>query len=89
MSISIKKILDNKFEVTVNKDLTTKHTVVLLDKYYESLTNKKISKIKLLEYSFNFLLKKESNTSILSFFELEIISKYFPEYEHEIKKNLK
>ena len=89
MSIFIKKILDNKFEVTVNKDLTTKHTVVLLDKYYESLTNKKISKIKLLEYSFNFLLKKESNTSILSFFELEIISKYFPEYEHEIKKNLK
>ena len=89
MSISIKKILDNKFEVTVNKDLTTKHTVVLLDKYYESLTNKKISKIKLLEYSFNFLLKKEPNTSILSFFELEIISKYFPEYEYEIKKNLK
>ena len=89
MSISIKKILDNKFEVTVNKDLTTKHTVVLLDKYYESLTNKKISKIKLLEYSFNFLLDKESNTSILSFFELEIISKYFPEYEYEIKRNLK
>ena len=89
MSISIKKILDNKFEVTVNKDVTTKHTVILLDKFYESLTNKKISKIKLLEYSFNFLLKKESNTSILSFFELEIISKYFPEYEYEIKKNLK
>ena len=89
MSISIKKILDNKFEVIVNKDVTTKHTVILFDKYYESLTNKKISKIKLLEYSFNFLLKKESNTSILSFFELEIISKYFPEYEHEIKKNLK
>ena len=89
MSISIKKILDNKFEVTLNKDLTTKHTVVLLDKYYESLTNKKISKIKLLEYSFNFLLDRESNTAILPFFELETISKYFPEYEHEIKKNLK
>ena len=89
MSISIKKILDNKFEVIVNKDVTTKHTVILFDEFYESLTNKKISKIKLLEYSFNFLLRKESNTSILSFFELEIISKYFPEYEHEIKKNLK
>jgi hypothetical protein len=89
LSISKKKIFDNKFEVTVNKGVTTKHTVILFDKFYESLTNKKISKIKLLEYSFNFLLKKESNTSILSFFELEIISKYFPEYEHEIKKNLK
>ena len=89
MSIAIKKILHNKFEVTVNKDLTTKHTVVLLDKYYESLTNKKISKIKVLEYSFNFLLDRELNTAILSFFELETISNYFPEYEQEIKKNLK
>jgi len=40
---------------------------------------------KLLEYSFQFLLDREPNTSILSFFELNIISKYFPEYESEIK----
>ena len=89
MSIFIKEILGNEFEVIVNKNPTTKHTVILSDKYYEGLTNKNISKKKLLEYSFKFLLDRESNTSILSFFDLETISKYFPEYENEIKKTLK
>ena len=88
MNIFIKALLDNKFEITINKKLITKHTVILTDEYHDSLTKKKISKKKLLEYSFNFLLDRESNTAILSFFELETISKYFPEYEHEIKKNL-
>ena len=88
MSIFIKELSDNKFEITVNKKLTTKHTVLLTDEYYDSLTKKKISKKKLLEYSFHFLLDRESNTSILSSFELNIISTYFPEYENEIKKFL-
>ena len=88
MTIYIKEILDNKFEVTINKKFTTIHTVILSDEYYESITNKKISKKKLLEYSFLFLLDRETNTSILDFFALEVISKYFPEYEYEIKKNL-
>ena len=85
MSIFIKELSDNKFEITVNKKLITKHTVLLTDEYYDILTKKKISKKKLLEYSFQFLLDREPNTSILSFFELNIISKYFPEYESEIK----
>ena len=88
MMIFIKELSDNKFEITVNKKLKTKHTVLLTDKYHDSLTKKKISKKKLLEYSFQFLLEREPNTSILSFFELNIISKYFPEYENEIKKIL-
>ena len=86
MSVFIKELSDNKFEITVNKKLTTKHTVLLTDEYYDSLTKKKISKKKLLEYSFHFLLDREPNTSILSSFELDIISKYFPEFEIEIKK---
>ena len=88
MSIFIKELSDNKFEVVVNKKLITKHIVLLTDEYHDSLTKKKISKKKLLEYSFKFLLARESNTSILSFFELNIISKYFPEYENEIKNFL-
>ena len=89
MNILIKEILGNKFEVTINNNFTTKHTVILSDKYHKSLTEKKISKIKLLEKSFKFLLKRESNTLIMAYFELETISKYFPEYESEIKKTLK
>ena len=88
MSIFIKELSDNKFEITVNKKLITKHTVSLNDEYYDILTKKKISKKKLLEYSFQFLLDREPNTSILSSFNLNIISKYFPEYENEIKKFL-
>ena len=88
MSIFIKELSDNKFEITLNKKFITKHTVLLTDKYHDILTKKKISKKKLLEHSFHFLLDRESNTSILSSFELSIISKYFPEYENEIKKFL-
>ena len=85
MSIFIKELSDNKFEITLNKKTITKHTVLLTDEYHDILTKKKISKKKLLEYSFKFLLDREQNTSILSFFDLNIISKYFPEYENEIK----
>ena len=88
MSIFVKELLDNKYEITVNKKVITKHTVLLTDEYHDSLTTKKISKEKLIEYSFQFLLDREPNTSILSFFKLNIISKYFPEYENEIKKLL-
>ena len=88
MSIFIKELSYNKFEIIINKKPITKHTVLLNDEYYFNLTKKKISKKKLLEYSFQFLLHREPNTSILSFFELNIISKYFPEYENEIKKIL-
>ena len=85
MNIFIKELSDNKFEIIINKKLKTKHTVLLTDEYHYSLTKKKISKKKLLEYSFRFLLEREPNTSILSFFKLNIISKYFTEYENEIK----
>ena len=53
------------------------------------MTNKKISKLKLIELSFEFLLKRESNTSILSAFELSIINNYFPEFENEITIKIK
>ncbi len=85
MSIFIKELSVNKFEITVNKKTITKHIVLLTDEYYDILTKKKVSKKKLLEYSFQFLLDREPNTSILSFFDLNIISKYFPEYENEVK----
>ncbi len=88
MSILIKQLADNKFEIIVKKQLITKHIVLLTDEYHDSLTKKQISKKKLLEYSFEFLMDREPNTSILSSFELDIISKYFPEYESEIKKFL-
>jgi hypothetical protein len=38
--------------------------------------------------SFEFLLERESKESILSRFDLSLISRYFPEYEQEIKRRL-
>jgi hypothetical protein len=42
----------------------------------------------LLDASFRFLLDRESNTSILSSFDLSVIGAYFAEYEKEIRRYL-
>ena len=89
MKIDIKKIDNDNFEVKVLNRTTTSHKVNLDDNIYKKMTNKKISKLKLIELSFEFLLKRESNTSILSAFELSIINNYFPEFENEITIKIK
>lgn len=38
--------------------------------------------------SFVFLLEREPNTSILSDFDLPLIARYFPEYDHELPGRL-
>ena len=70
----------DKFEITVKADQLTKHVVTVTDQMLLNLTNNKISKEELLNFSFNFLLEREANTSILSKFDIIVISKYFPEY---------
>jgi hypothetical protein len=42
----------------------------------------------LIEKSFEFLLQRESNTSILRTFDLPVIGHYFPDYESAIVKML-
>jgi len=54
------------------------------DSYYEKLTGKRVTPEVLVEKSFEFLLQRESNTSILSSFALPVIGRYFPEYETTI-----
>ncbi len=41
-----------------------------------------------MEKSFEFLLDREPNTSILGRFDLPVIGQYFPEYEKKIRKML-
>ena len=41
MSILIKELSDNKFEIIVKKQHITKHIVLLTDEYHDSLTKKK------------------------------------------------
>jgi len=54
------------------------------EEYYQKLTKGRISKGKLIEKSFVFLLERESKESILRTFNLRVIKRYFPEYEHKI-----
>lgn len=84
--ITIESISQNSFKVTVNKESTTEHLVLLNDNFYQNITNGKITKKDLIIKSFEFLLLRESNQSILKEFNLEVINQYFPEYNNEIKK---
>jgi len=87
--IRVKKIDDRTFEVTVAVRTTTAHRVTIDPAYHEKLTGGHISAEELVEKSFEFLLKRESSTSILKTFELQVIGRYFPEYETTIRKMLK
>lgn len=76
------------FEVTVTAEAQTVHIVRLHRDYYQKLTGGEISAEKLIEKSFEFLLARESNTSILPRFELAVIARYFPEFEKTIVNRL-
>ena len=81
--IRIKKKTNDDFTVKLGEK---EYNVSLDDQYWQELTGGKISKEELIKNSFDFLLERESKESILSRFDLRIISRYFPEYEQEIKK---
>ena len=84
MELLITKLSKDKFEITVKANQITKHVVNVTDEMLFNLTKNKFSKEELLNFSFNFLLERETNTSILSSFDITVISKYFPEYTKEV-----
>ena len=86
MSISIKKLSDDVFEVIVVKTSTTTHAVTVTDQSLADLTDDNATKAQLLEFSFNFLLDREPNTSILSSFDINVISRYFSDYGDEVRR---
>jgi len=87
--ITVKLIKGSDFEVTVESRSVTQHEVHVTHEFYKLLTGGKVSYENLIKASFGFLLERESNNSILSQFDLKVITHYFPEYEKEIKKRLK
>jgi hypothetical protein len=83
--ITVKKINDTTFEVTAQGRTTTTHRVTVEPDYYNKLTGGEVTPETLVEKSFEFLLEREPNTSILRAFDLPVIGRYFPEYERTIK----
>jgi hypothetical protein len=87
--IDVRKINDQTFEVTVEDRTVTTHRVTVTPDVYKDLTGGEVSIEKLIEKSFEFLLQREPNTSILRSFDLPVIGRYFPEYEKTIRSMLK
>ena len=88
------KTSDNRgtydFQVTVQEGRSsTQHRVSLSKADYERLVGDSgASPEGLVSASFRFLLEREPKESILRSFNLTVISRYFPEYEREIRKRL-
>ena len=85
MKLQIDQINNDLFKVFIMDNIDTCHLVTLKDEIFQKLTQKKITKKKLINLSFEFLLKKEKNTQIFREFELQVISEYFPDYIEYIK----
>ena len=86
--IAVKKINETSLEITVKSGTTTTHSVTLSPLLYKRLTNCTAPPELLIQKSFEFLLDREPITSILSSFDLQVISRYFPEYERTIRNVL-
>ncbi len=82
--IGVEKVSEGCYEVTVRGETTTVHRVRLSPEYHHRLTGGKETEERLLERSFEFLLRHEPNTAILRTFDLPDINRYFPDYEKEI-----
>jgi len=83
-TITVKEMNAQHFQVTVVANSTTEHEITVDSAYASSLCQGKLTTAALIEKSFEFLLARESNTSILRRFDLSVIGRYFPEYETEI-----
>jgi hypothetical protein len=84
MTIRVATTGAGTYEVTVEGVSTTVHSVTLTSEYLLKLTGGQASAEMLIERSFEFLLERESNTSILRSFDLPVIQRYVPEYERTI-----
>jgi hypothetical protein len=87
--IKIHHLSADEYEVKVSGARTTTHRVTVRKTDRERIGGKDVSAEQLIEESFRFLLERESNTSILSSFDLPVIGRYFPEYQREIRKRLR
>ena len=65
----------------------TRHEVTMARRVWERLTAGNHAPEIFIEAAFRFLLDREPKESILRSFDLTVIGRYFPEYEHEIRRN--
>jgi hypothetical protein len=87
--IIVKLENETRFEITVREDGSeTRHMVTVEPAYARRLAGGKSPVEELVRRSFEFLLEHEPKESILRQFNLRDISRYFPEYEGEIRARM-
>lgn len=75
------------FGVDVEDERGRSYHRVTVDKaYWDQLTGRNTNPETLVHRSFEFLLEREPKESILSEFNLQTITQYFPEYEETIQR---
>ena len=80
--ITIEKTTDKEYRITIEeKSSKSVHKVTVEPEYYQKITQGKISMEEYIQLSFEFLLKREPKESILPAFNIQVINRYFPEYE--------
>jgi hypothetical protein len=87
--IEVEKTDASHFRVRViEPGSESSHEVTLNSKDYDRLAGGAVEPEQLIRKSFEFLLEREPKESILSRFDLSVISRYFPEFEREIKRRM-
>jgi hypothetical protein len=73
------------FEVRVTeRGAETRHRVTMTDATFRKLGGETASPERVVEAAFEFLLDREPKESILGSFDVNVISRYFPEFESDI-----
>lgn len=79
----------NEFKVTVKEKFgETNHQVTMDRSTYLKLTDGKVSEDRCIFAAFEFLLEREPKESILTEFDISLISSFFPSFESDLKEYL-
>lgn len=88
MEIVVNRVTDTyplKFDVEVIEERSSsKHEVTLKENTYQSLKSAKTTPEQVIKAAFQFLLDREPKEAILHSFDVEVISRYFPEFPRRL-----
>ena len=74
------------FDVTVqDENGTSRYKVTMAQATYRKLTSGKVNPARCVQAAFEYLLEHESKESILSNFDITLISAYFPTFGSDFK----
>jgi hypothetical protein len=79
-NITVTPLAQRAYEVVI--DGRSRHRVTVPDRFGDDDLERVV------QASFEFLLEREPASSILSEFSLDVIGRYFPEYEEELPRRL-